>query len=482
MAEKIIGRNDQIEELRSYASSDHSEFIAVYGRRRVGKTFLVRHAFNFKFSFSVSGIYKANKREQLTNFILQLRKYSQWESIPIPNSWVEAFSYLTRYLESLPVGPKVIFLDELPWLDTHKSGFINALENFWNEWATMRDDIKLIVCGSATSWITNKIIRSRGGLHNRVTHKMRVEPFRLKQCEEYFKAYGFDLSQMHIAEAYMVMGGIPYYLSLMNRSKSLAENIDQLFFVRDAKLDNEFNVLYNSLFKNPEPHIRIIEALAKKGIGYTRKELVEATRLTDNGNFSTMLEELELCGFIRSYLPFPDSSDRRNKGKRAKRNTLYQLIDFYTLFYFKFLKDKRNDSRFWSDNYHSPQVNTWRGISFEKLCLVHYPEVKTALGINGVHSSVYSWTKNDKSPGTQIDMLIDRMDSTINLCEIKYSDSTYKLDKNTFDNLQNKILVFKEETGTRKSIIVTMITTNGVALNRYSEIIQRQVVLSQLFS
>lgn len=482
MAERIIGREAQIEQLKKYVNSDRSEFIAVYGRRRVGKTFLIRNAFAGKFSFSVTGIHNASKAEQLVNFAVALQKYSGTEQIQIDKSWVLAFHRLATYLETLRKGPKVVFIDELPWMETHKSGFVNALENFWNGWASARGDIKLIVCGSATSWIISNIIRSRGGLHNRVTHKMLVEPFHLKECEEYFKAYKFDMTKDHIAECYMVMGGVPYYMSLMDRGLSLAENIDMLFFQKNAELENEFNELYNSLFRNPAPYISIIEALASKGTGFTRKELIEKTALADNGGFSMMLEELELCGFIRSYLPYENFRGYRDQGKRIKRNTLYQLIDFYTIFYYAFLKGKRfRDSKFWESSYNEPVLNIWRGIAFEKLCLYHEREVKRALGIEGIQSNVCSWLSKDSQPKVQIDMIIDRKDNALNLCEMKYTAKDFVIDKKYYENLTNKLETFREESMTRKSIIMTMITNHGVAHNRYREIVRRQVLLKDLF-
>ena len=303
MAQKVIGRTAEMKALKSYLDSGKSEFVALYGRRRVGKTFLIRMAAEDKFSFYATGVHDATKAEQLTAFAIAMQKYSGSERLNIQKNWILAFYELSRYLESLPKGKKVIFIDELPWMDTPKSGFIAALENFWNSWAALRDDVKLIVCGSATSWMINNLIHSRGGLHNRLTHHLLLEPFCLRECEEYFKEYGFSYSRKQIAECYMVMGGIPYYMSMMDRSKSLAQNIDALFFSPNAELKDEFSDLYQALFKNAGPHIKVITALSTKGIGLTRKEIIAATGLTDNGAFSTVLEELENCGFIRKYSP-----------------------------------------------------------------------------------------------------------------------------------------------------------------------------------
>lgn len=479
---KLIGRSEQVKELRKYVDSSQSEFIAVYGRRRVGKTFLIRETFQNKFSFSVSGIHGGSKREQLTNFAIALQRYANTEEIHVRDSWLLAFHDLTKYLEKLPEGPKILFIDELPWIETHKSGFVRALENFWNGWASARDDIKLIICGSATSWIINKIIRNRGGLHNRVTHRMLVSPFHLKECEEYFKAYDFAYTKKQIAECYMAMGGIPYYLSLMDNSVSVAQNIDKLFFSDNGELRDEFHELYASLFKNSLPYINIVEGLAKKGIGLTRKEIIETTKLDDNGSLSTMLEELELCGFIRRYKPFRKAVDKRKSGKRNESDSIYQLIDFYTIFYFKFLQNRDSDnSNFWVQNYSSPKLNTWKGLAFEQLCLYHDLEIKRVLGISGIQSSICSWYCRTEESSCRIDLVINRGDDAINLCEMKYCDGEFRIDKSYYENLENKLWRFRQATGTEKALILTFVTSHGLLKNKYSHLVQSSVELVQLF-
>lgn len=477
---KLVGRKEELKALGEYLNSDKSEFIAVYGRRRVGKTFLIRVAAEDNFSFFVTGMHKATKSEQLTNFAIALQKYSGSEKLSIQKNWILAFYELSCYLETLPEGKKVIFIDELPWMDTAKSGFIPALENFWNSWAVVRNDIKLIVCGSATSWMINNLIRSRGGLHNRLTNHLVVEPFCLQECEDYFNSYGFSYSRKQIAESYMVMGGIPYYMSMMDKGISLAQNVDKLFFSKNAQLKEEFNDLYKALFKNASPHIAVVTALATKSKGLLRKEILQLTGITDNGAFSTVLEELENCGFIRVYEPFGNA--RTSDNERSKTNSIYQLIDFYTLFYFNFIKNNRyQDENFWTSSINSPLHNSWSGLSFEKLCLSHLNQIKQALGISGVQSLACSWRSESSSPGAQIDLLIDRKDETINLCEMKFASAEYEISKAYEENLANKIEVFQAETQTRKSVLLTLITTYGVKQNSHSGIVQKQVVLDDLF-
>ena len=302
--------------LREYIASPRSEFVAVYGRRRVGKTFLIRQAVNDNFSFYVTGLHDGNLSRQLIGFAVALQKYSHAEELSVDSDWMLAFHSLGRYLETLPAGPKVVFIDEMPWMDTPKSGFSPALENFWNSWAAQRDDVKLIVCGSATSWMLNNLIHNRGGLHNRLTHYISLEPFTLNECEDYFTRHGFGYSRGEIAECYMVLGGIPFYLSLMRKPFSLSQNIDRLFFSPMAELKDEFGNLYQAIFKKASHHIAVVTALAKKRMGMTRAELLAATKLAENGAFSTVLEELVECGFIRRYEPYSETT-RINKEKNS---------------------------------------------------------------------------------------------------------------------------------------------------------------------
>ncbi len=482
METALIGRESETERLESYLNSDHAEFIAIYGRRRVGKTFLVRKVCDDKFAFHVTGIYNAAKSDQLLNFAVAMQRCFNLEAPKVEKNWILAFNTLSLHLEKLPEGKKIIFIDELPWMDSAKSGFIPALENFWNSWAVLRDDVKLIVCGSATSWMISNLIHSKGGLHGRLTHQILVEPFTLRDCEHYFTHFGFRYSRRQISECYMIMGGIPYYFSLMNKSLSLAQNIDKLFFGQDSELRDEFSALYRALFKKPESYIAVVTALAKIGKGMTRQELLRRTGLQDNGAFSTVLEELEQCGFIRTYLPFSYSSPTSSES-RLPSETIFQLVDFYTMFYFSFVKNNTfQDPQFWSHSMNSPIHNTWAGLSFEKLCLSHLKQIKHALGISGVQTNACSWySSSTSSPKAQIDLLIDRKDDAVNLCEMKYSRSEYEIDNEEQKKLERRIEVFRNETKTKKSIILTLVTSEGLKKNAHSDIIQSLIIVDELF-
>ena len=470
----IIGRKEEQQILHSAAQSENSEFVAVYGRRRVGKTYLIRETFGYKFTFQHTGLAKGNTKEQLFSFAISLRD-AGYDDCPIPKSWLEAFSLLSTYLKNSTDEKKIVFLDELPWMDTPRSNFISAFEHFWNGWASARKDIVLIICGSATSWIINKVINDHGGLHNRVTKQIALQPFTLKECEMFAQSKGLEMSRYQLAEYYMVFGGIPYYWSLLEKGLSLAQNIDKIIFAKNGKLSNEFNQLYASLFKSPEQYIDIVTALGKKKVGMTREEIIAATDKYSNGALSKVLDELEYCGFIRKYNGF----DKKSK------QAIYQLIDNYTLFYFKFIQqNENNDEHFWSASIDSAMHRAWSGLAFERLCMAHTQQIKAALGIAGVLSNVYSWRKeaDEMSDGAQIDLLIDRKDQVINLCEMKYSLSEYAIDAEYEQKLRNKKSTFINATNTRKAVHLTMVTTFGIKTNAHSGIVQNEITLEDLFS
>ncbi|MBO5819903.1 MAG: ATP-binding protein [Bacteroidales bacterium] len=470
----IIGRKEEQQILHSAVQSENSEFVAVYGRRRVGKTYLIRETFGYKFTFQHTGLAKGNTKEQLFSFAISLRD-AGYDDCPIPKSWLEAFSLLSAYLKNSTDEKKIVFLDELPWMDTPRSNFISAFEHFWNGWASARKDIVLIICGSATSWIINKVINDHGGLHNRVTKQIALQPFTLKECEMFAQSKGLEMSRYQLAECYMVLGGIPYYWSLLEKGLSLAQNIDKIIFAKNGKLSNEFNQLYASLFKSPGQYIDIVTALGKKKAGMTREEIIVATDKYSNGALSKVLDELEYCGFIRKYNGF---------GKKSKQ-AIYQLIDNYTLFYFKFIRqNENNDEHFWSASIDSAMHRAWSGLAFERLCMAHMQQIKAALGIAGVLSNVYSWRKeaDETSDGAQIDLLIDRKDQVINLCEMKYSLSEYVIDAEYEQKLRNKKSIFIDTTNTRKAVHLTMVTTFGIKANAHSGIVQNEITLEDLFS
>ena len=472
MDTKIIGRQNEIKRLTELYNSKNAEFVAVCGRRRVGKTFLVKKLFEDKIIFDLAGLANAKTAEQLENFSLTLNRCFE-QSLPIPPNWLTAFEQLISLLSKSKKRRKVIFIDEISWLDTARSNFLMALEHFWNGWASTRDDIMLIICGSATSWITNKIINNHGGLHNRLTAKFFLQPFNLCETEQFFKSKKITLGRHEIAEAYMIFGGIPYYLNMFERCLSLSQNVDNLCFVQNPKLDNEFENLYASLFKNSEKYIETVSALSTKNKGLTRNEIIVITKISGR-ELTDILKNLESCGFIRSY----------NSLHKKTRDKLYQLLDAYSLFYFKFLKNRtENDEHFWANTINMPQQNTWAGYAFEMLCLQHINEIKHSLGILGIQSNVYAWTseKNENHNGCQIDLLICRKDGVINICEMKFYRTKYILSSDDADNLLNKIAVFQYETKTEKAIHLVIISTLGLVQNKHSGIVQKEVRLADLF-
>ena len=471
----LIGRHDECATLKECMASNRSEFVIVCGRRRIGKTFLVDQFFENRYDFSFVGKHKTKTQTQLNYFAKAIQKYSGQKQKTYAD-WYDAFDALEYYLETLPVNrKKIIFIDEMPWIDTQRSTFVSALENFWNGWANRRYDIVLIASGSATSWMADKLIDNQGGLHNRITRRLYLEPFTLSETEEYFKSFDSPLTRYDILQCYMFTGGIPFYLSLMNPQMSVAQNIDMLFFHKSAPLRREYDELYSALFTHVDSYIKVIEILYDHKYGLTKREISKATKL--NGTFlNTVLNNLELCDFIENFELF------------GKKNTLvYRLVDFYTLFYFKFIANRHNkDTEWWSHNLDDAGIRAWMGLTFELICMKHHKQIKKALGISGIGTSVSTWkclpdTENE-IPGAQIDMLIERSDKVIHLCEMKFSEQEYSITKAYALGLRKRMGIFKERTKTKEAVVHTFVTTFGVGQGKHSSIVHSEVTMDDLFN
>lgn len=468
----LIGREREKSQLSEFISSEKPEFIAVYGRRRVGKTFLITQMYGEDFDFETSGILNGSRDEQMFSFYSSLKNAGYGGKMP--KNWMEAFEALKSVLEGRQRKKRVLaFIDELPCLDTPKSGLVKALDHFWNTWASRQKNIKLIVCGSATTWIIDNLIDSHGGLHNRITHEIHLHPFTLRETEDYLVNNGFKWNRLMIAQAYMVMGGIPYYLSLLDRKSSVSENIDRLFFSQDAELYREYDRLFSSLFKSPLPYLKVVQLLSEKGDGLTRNELADGLGCATGGNLTRILTNLEHCDFIRKY-------NVREK-KINSKNGIYQLCDFYTHFYNSFCRKRTTDDRFWSNTLNTPRQNTWYGLAFERLCMAHIPQIKKALGIDRIHTEFYSWRSLGERPAAQIDLIIERADNVTNLCEIKYSKGPYTIDAKEEAKLRNRISAFESETEIRTAIHLTLITTFELKSNIHSSEVTNIVLLDDLF-
>ena len=470
----MVGRVKELSTIRECIEADRSRLIVVYGRRRVGKTFLIREAFDYHFTFTHTGIEDGDYGEQLAGFWRSLKE--QWnEECRRPSDWMEAFELLKKAINESRDERKTIFIDELPWMDTRNSGFVKAVSTFWNGWASARKDVVMVVCGSAAAWMSKKILQNRGGLFNRASRTIYLEPFTLHECEEFLESEQIVMGRKDIVSAYMIFGGAPYYWTLLDRNSSLSQNIDRLFFAPNAELSREFTRLYRSVFQNPEPYMDIVSALATKKVGMTRDELIDAIQgAGSNGNFSQCLDNLETSGFIRRYA----------ETGNVKKGAVFQLIDNYTLFYFRFVRNySGRDSMRWTHSIGDRGVSVWEGLAFERVCLQHSHQIKRALGVSGVLTNESEWRcrPSDGTRGAQIDLVIERADHVVNLCEMKFSSGEYEVDANEAETLRNKVEAFRRYTHTTSACHLTFVTTYGVKRNRHSGIIQSQVTLDDLF-
>lgn len=502
----VIGRELEMTELQRSLKSDRSEFVIVYGRRRVGKTYLVDNFFNYEYDFSFVGGHRLTKQKQLRNFAKAMKKYAHLSRQPKYASWNDAFDALEEFMEGLPDDKrKVIFIDEMPWIDTPQSEFVDALETFWNGWAARRQDIVFVASGSSTSWMMDKLVENQGGLHGRITNNIYVRPFTLHEVEQYMQSRGAAWDRYQLLQTYMIIGGIPFYYSLLNVKESLAQNVDRLFFRKNGELRIEFEELFNALFTNTEKYTAVVKLLNSKREGMTREDIEKNTGL-NKSVLSTVLRNLERCDFILRYSQFG------NKTKGA----IYRLVDFYTLFYYRFIDGfNAQDEEWWSHNLHSSAIDSWQGLSFELLCLLHLTQIKQKLGISGIATAASSWRyvapkknhslerednklacypepqnggmkskENDENTekGAQIDLLIDRGDRVINLCEMKFSVKPYGITDNYEKKLRDRMSLFQEKTKTTKTLVNTFVTTFGVAGGMGRSIVNSEVTMNDLFA
>jgi uncharacterized protein len=478
MAQNIIGRAAEREKLDKILQCKQAAFLAIYGRRRVGKTYLIREHFAGQIVFELSGTKDGAKDQQVLNFYgeyLRRTNGQSGEKRP-PSSWNEAFELLAAYLANLPVTETkhVVFLDEMPWMDSPKSGFISALEYFWNQHLSRMENVLLVACGSASSWIKKNLVNARGGLYNRVTHRIKLAPFNLHETAQYLQSMGVNLPQYQMLELYMVMGGIPFYLKEIEKGKSTAQSIDDICFNALGLLRDEYEQLYYSLFKNAAAHTAIAEALAANPQGMSRTEIANAAKIGES-SVSKALEELMDSDFISVYQPF------LNK----KKDTVYKLTDLYSLFYIKFIRpNKGAGGNVWEQLSKQSTYISWSGYAFENICMMHIGQIKSALGISGVYTQHSSWKfkGNDMLPGAQIDMVIDRADKIIHLCEAKFTNDNYALTREYAEKLRLRKSIFRQATQTKKAVFTTLLTTYPAMRNGYYlEEIESEITMDKLF-
>ena len=474
----IIGRKNEIRLLESLRHSHEAEFVALYGRRRVGKTYLVERFYDNLFAFHVVGISNGRMRDQLGAFRSAINNHGGNRKKAY-SGWQEAFSDLMELLSSDSVqrdplsGKRVVFFDELPWLDTQKSDFFTWFEHFWNSWGHAQSDLILIACGSASSWIQRKLCKNKAGFYRRVTQEINLQPFTLGECERYcndFLRLGWTRKQA--IEAYMIFGGIPQYYRSLRPELSLAANIDLLCLSQTGPLHDEFSAVMSSIFKVPAPYEAVLETIAQRRGSVSRAELNQNKKLPSDKSLTKILRDLTTCGFIREFRMTPQN----------RYGLLYQLTDPFVRFHFDII-EPRSVQR-WVDYVGTPSHAAWAGYAFELVCLLHVRQIKRALGIENVVSSDYAWeSSGGTSRGAQVDLVIDRKDDLVELCEMKYCRGEFEIDTAYANKLLNKAEAFRREHPRyHKAIHIVMVTLLGVAHNaQYREVVASEVRGEDLF-
>lgn len=471
----IIGRKGNKDNLKNCLDAAQSCLLAVYGRRRIGKTFLIRQYFAGNMVFDITGLHNGSLQDQLQHFRNTLVKLGYKEAVEVPKTWLSAFFMLENYLDTLNKDKrKVIFLDELPWMDTPRSKFLMAFENFWNSYCTKRNDLIVVICGSAASWMIKKILNNKGGLYNRVTHKIRLQPFTLHETELFLQSKGIVWSRYDMVQCYMMMGGIPFYLDQVRKGESVMQFVDRTCFAAEGMLVNEYEELFASLFSNSERHYKIVETLATVKKGLVRDELLQKSGLATGGTFTETLEELLASGFVEKQSPY----------KREKQGTLYRLADPFMIFHQQFMKGRsRKAANSWVKITDTPAWYAWAGLAFENVCMQHVQQLKEALKLTAISTEESAWSGGNGEQQAQIDLLIERADRIIHVCEIKFSKGIFSVDKKYAAELRQKLFVFGGlPANKRKTLFLTMISTFGIQPNEYSrEMVQNELTMEDLF-
>lgn len=485
MQQVIIGRVAEQEKLTQLFGSSRSEFLAIYGRRRVGKTFLIKNFFESKecVFFYCSGLKDGKLSEQLQEFTRQIGiTFYNGADIAERKSWQETFEDLNKAMLQIAASKKIVlFFDELPWLATPKSRLLQTIDYYWNRYWSHDNRVKLCVCGSSASWIIEKIINNKGGLYNRVTRTIRLDPFSLHEVADFLVSMKIKLNHKQILDLYMVFGGIPHYLALINKGYSAYQCIDELCFQKGGELINEFERLFSSLFNNADTYVRIIRAIANHPCGIGQIQLIKESGMSDGGRIKQRLKELEDAGFILGFIPY----GHKEKG------VYYKVVDEFVLFYLYWVEPNlrtiiKQDRTigYWLAKTKSSSWKSWSGLAFEAICYKHLAQIRKTLKIVA-DAQVGSWRYIAKKPecqGAQIDLLFDRSDGVITICEIKYNEQPFAITKEYAQKLLNKIEVYKSQSKTNKQLFLAMITVGGLKATMYSEeLISAQVILDDLF-
>jgi AAA+ ATPase superfamily predicted ATPase len=473
----IIGREEEKALLDDVLANTAADLVAVFGRRRIGKTFLIRHHLQKQIIFEYSGIHNVETAVQLSGYCQALAKQLNNNiDLPVAADWFAAFELTAKLVQKkLRRKRAILFLDEFPWMQTAKSNFLAAFEQFWNTWASKQNNLAIILCGSAASWMIQNVVRNKGGLHNRITQKIALQPFTVYETEAFLKSRNVQLNRYQVTQLYMAFGGVPHYLNQATPGHSAAQIIEKTCFTKNGFLYNEFTDLYKALFDSADRHFKVIKALAAKPMGLTRNEIIKVCKLQSGGSTTNLLDELSASGFITPYIPI---------GKKSK-DSIYKLTDEYSLFYLKFMAPNRDGSKgTWTRLSDTPTWKSWSGFAFESVCSKHIPAIKMALGISGIYSETSIWRSkgNSTNGGAQIDLVINRRDNCINLCEIKFYETQFSLDKKYAAALQQKKNIFRAETNINKHLFITLITSSGIQANENSiGLIDQYLNLDQLF-
>lgn len=414
---RFVGRELELKKLRAIGEADEPSIVVVYGRRRVGKTELLEQAFRHRNILKFEGIEGLSEKDQYANAMRQLAKYVGEDLLTKVQitSWSEFFDLVARYTKE---GTWTIYLEELQWLANYESKLLSELKYAWDNQFRRNPKLLLILCGSAPSFMLEKVVHSKA-LYNRSQHEIHLQELSISETKLFLK----NRSDREIFNAYLSVGGIPEYLKWVDKESSVFQGLCTHAFTSGSFFSREFEKIFTSSLANNKHYREIIETLSRCKF-LSREELAEKLKLTSGGTLSILLTDLEKCGFISKYCPYNLSN--------SSNVIRYAIADNYLHFYFNFIRPIQ--SKIENGDYNEvPQsaikmdsYAKWLGFAFERWCRKYSRVIAKILGFSGVQyrsGAYFSRATNKKDPGYQIDLVFDRADKVYTICEMKYLQS-----------------------------------------------------------
>jgi AAA+ ATPase superfamily predicted ATPase len=444
---QFIGRKVEIAQLTALIDLPRPSIAVIYGRRRVGKSELIRHVTQGKNVLSFEGLEGQPKHKQIKNFLFQLSAQSNIREKNI-SDWPDALILLRTLTQD---GQWIIILDEFQWMANYQNELVSVIKMIWEKYLSQNPDLTLILCGSIASFMKSKVLKS-SALYGRTDYELNLHELNLSEISEFFPGKGSD----EVIDTAMLVGGIPKYLELISEYPSLYDALEPLAFSQDGFFKTEYDRLFASHFGKKPIFMKIIQTLATNPYGLTTGKLAKEMQVASGGTLCHQLDDLESAGFLHSIIPFD-----KPEGSKLRK---YILMDAYVRFYHSIIRGSMKETTPPNTQFHaimsSPRYAAWAGMAFEFLCMRHHKEISRILGFHGIPYTAgpFFQRKTLDTPGVQIDLLFERSDKILVLCEMKYLLASVPGD--IIDQVNRKVSALQEKYPGR-TILKVLLTKTG---------------------